>query len=122
MDWTAAWLASALEEVEADGARLRALGPDAMADGLLGILRHQALEFGLGLFVLEMRRPGPRKHPANSAQALEALISTMRTASMRGFGGSTPNRRRGLAALDTAPELPLRRDNQVLIERIGIGR
>ena len=30
--------------------------------------------------------------PANSAQALEALISTMRTAAMRGFGGSTPKR------------------------------
>jgi hypothetical protein len=30
--------------------------------------------------------------PANSAQALEELMSTMRTASSRGFGGSTPNR------------------------------
>ena len=28
---------------------------------------------------------------ANSAQALEALMSTMRIASMRGLGGSTPN-------------------------------
>src|SRR4029077_8787308 len=35
------------------------------------------------------------KMPANSAQALEPLISTIRTASMRGFGGSTPNRRGG---------------------------
>jgi hypothetical protein len=60
-----------------------------MADRLLGILRHQALEFGLGLFVLEVigqrcRRILPR---------LEPLISTIRTAWMRGFGGSTPNRR-----------------------------
>jgi glycine cleavage system regulatory protein len=30
--------------------------------------------------------------PANSAQALEALISTVRTATIRGFGGSTPKR------------------------------
>ena len=28
---------------------------------------------------------------------------------------------RGLAALDTAPELPLSSDNEVLIERIGMG-
>ena len=46
----------------------------------------------------------------------------MRTASIRGFGGSTPNRRRGLAALDTAPELAFGGDNEVLVERIGMGR
>ena len=28
---------------------------------------------------------------------------------------------RGLAALDIAPELSLRRDNEVLVERIGMG-
>ena len=33
--------------------------------------------------------------PANSAQELEALISTIRTASIGGFGGSTPKRRGG---------------------------
>ena len=32
---------------------------------------------------------------ANSAQALEEVISTIRTASMRGFGGSTPKRAGG---------------------------
>ena len=30
------------------------------------------------------------KMPANSAQALEAVISTTRTAAIRGFGGSMP--------------------------------
>ena len=35
------------------------------------------------------------KIPANSAQALEELMSTMRIASIRGFGGSTPNSRGG---------------------------
>ena len=49
-------------------------------------------------------------------------MSTMRTASIRGFGGSTPNRRRGLAVLDTAPELLFRGDDQVLVERIGMDR
>src|SRR5580658_5025055 len=44
------------EEIETDGARLRALGPDAMAGCFLGILWHQALQFGLSQFVLLMRR------------------------------------------------------------------
>ncbi len=35
------------------------------------------------------------KMAANSAQAFEELISTMRTASMRGLGGSIPNRAGG---------------------------
>jgi hypothetical protein len=34
-----------------------------------------------------------RNTAAHSAQELEALISTMRTASIRGRGGSTPKRR-----------------------------
>src|ERR1700688_2265192 len=42
-----------VEEIEADGARLRALGPDAVAGRLLGVLGHQTLEFGLGVLVLE---------------------------------------------------------------------
>ena len=50
-------------------------------DCLFGILGHQALELGLTA--------------ANSAQAFEALMSTMRTASMPGFGGSAPNRAGG---------------------------
>ena len=37
-----------LEQVEADGPGFRAFGPQAMADGFLGVLRHQFLQFGLG--------------------------------------------------------------------------
>ena len=33
-----------------------------------------------------------------------------------------PEQGRGLAALDTAPEFPLGGDDQVLVERIGMGR
>src|SRR6266576_3646285 len=47
-----------LERLEADRPRLGALGPHAMAERLLGILRHQPLELGLGPFVLEKCRPG----------------------------------------------------------------
>ena len=55
-----------------------------MADRLLGILGHQALQFGLRLFTVEVSGAGPRRTVANSAQALETLMSTMRTASIRG--------------------------------------
>jgi hypothetical protein len=72
------------QEVEAHGAGFRALGSDAMADCLLGILRHNALELGLGLFVFEVGGSGATKVPANSAQALEEVMSTIRAASMRG--------------------------------------
>ena len=48
-------------------------------------------------------------------------MSTIRTASMRGRGGSTPNRVGRSAILDAAPEFPLGRNEQVLIERVGMG-
>jgi hypothetical protein len=60
------------------------------------------------------------KMSANSAQALEVLISTMRTALTRGLGGSTPKQGWNLAALNTAPELALGRDNEALVEWISI--
>ena len=49
------------EEVETHGAGFRALGADAMANRFFGFLRHQPFELGLGLFVLEVGRPGPGK-------------------------------------------------------------
>ena len=61
------------------------------------------------------------KIAANSAQAFDELVSTMRTASTRARRFDR-KQGRGLAILDTAPELPLSSDNQVLVERIGMGR
>jgi hypothetical protein len=79
------------DQIETDGTRFGALSTNAVASRLLGILRRQGLELGLGVRVFEMRRPGAVKIAANSAQALEAVISTIRTASSRGLGGSIPN-------------------------------
>ena len=59
-----------------------------------------------------------RKSPANSAQELDELMSTTRTASIRGRGGSTPNRRGG-SAFNTAPEALLGCEQKVLVEGIG---
>ncbi len=38
------------------------LDAGAVADRLLGVIGHQALELGLSVFMLEMRRPGPGKN------------------------------------------------------------
>jgi hypothetical protein len=55
------------------------------------IFRDQLFELGLGPLVLEMGFARVRQYvAANSAHELEALISTLRTASRRGRGGSTP--------------------------------
>src|SRR5271163_2096195 len=49
------------EKIKADRARLRALGANAMASRLLGVLRHQGLQLGLGAFVVEKCGPGGAK-------------------------------------------------------------
>src|SRR6516165_5187972 len=42
-----------VEHIKAHSARFRTLCPHAMADGLLGIFRHQRFELGLGALVVE---------------------------------------------------------------------
>jgi hypothetical protein len=62
-----------------------------------------------------------RNRPANSAHEFEPLISTIRTASILGFGGSTPKRRGDSPSSTQRQEFPLSRNNQMLIEQIGMG-
>jgi hypothetical protein len=91
-----------------------------MSDRLTGILGHQALELSFRLLVLEVRGPGAEKNARELGP---------------GIGGAhidNPNRFdprlwwlnseqcRPLAIFDTAPELPLSGDDQVLAERIGM--
>ena len=81
--------------VKADGAGFGTLGAQAMADGLPGVFRDQFLQIYLGtlMFLVGRSRPAEsRKVATMSAQLLEALMSTTRTASSRGRGGSTPKR------------------------------
>jgi hypothetical protein len=49
--WSGACAASWLRRSKLTAPRARALGPDPMPDCLLGILRHQAFELGLGILV-----------------------------------------------------------------------
>ena len=84
-----------IEEIEADGAGLRSFGADAVADRLLCVFRYKAFQLGLGSLVLKMGRPGPQEDRRKLCPSIGALMSIIRTASTRGFGGSTPNRRGG---------------------------
>jgi hypothetical protein len=83
------------EEIDANRARLRALGPTPMPDCLLGVLRHQLFQLGFGLLMSRWADRVRAKITANSAQVFALLMSTTRTASMRGLGGSAPKRRGG---------------------------
>src|ERR1700722_13280402 len=108
------------EEVKTHRAGFRALGADAVPDRLLGILRHQTLQFRLGLFVFEMRRTGPRESSrklrpcirrahVDNADCLDAWLWRL-----------DPEQPRRLSAFDAAPELALRGDDEVLIKRVGM--
>src|SRR6516165_6458514 len=81
------------EEVKADGPRFRALGADAMADSFLGVLWHQGLQLSFGPLMIQKRLPCAAEEIGKFGQEFEALISTIRTASILGFGGSTPKTR-----------------------------
>src|SRR5689334_7295389 len=62
LDHCMARLSTICQKVKADRPRFGTLSADAMADRLLGVLRHQAFELDLSLLVLEMRGPGPAKN------------------------------------------------------------
>ena len=91
-----------------------------MADRLLGIFGHQALEFRLGLFVFQVGRasagkdcskirPGVRRAHIDDPNRCDARLRRL-----------DPEQGRGLPTLDAPPELALSGDDQVLVERIGM--
>src|SRR5258707_1278248 len=75
-----------VHQIKANRPGYRAFGAQAMADSFLCILGNELFQFCLCSFVLQIRRRLPRYADANSAQELEALISTMRTTASRGRG------------------------------------
>src|ERR1700735_1009341 len=91
-----------------------------MADRLLRIFRHQAFELGFGSFMLEVRLPGAdedigefdpcvgRAH-INDADRLNARSRWI-----------DAEESRGLTRLDATPKLTFSRDDEVLVEGIGV--
>ena len=107
-----------LEQIEADGARFRTPGADAVADRLLGILRHQGFQFGLGSLVLEKCSPRAAKYTRKLRPGIGcAHVDDPHRLDSRP-GRLDTEEARGLAALDAAPEFFLRGEQEVLVERI----
>ena len=108
-----------IQEIEADGAGLRALGANPVADRLLGVLGHQPLELDLGPLMLEEGGAGGAEH----ASELSPGIGGAHIDDPDGFyarsGRLDTEEARGLAALHAAPELLLSGQQQVLVEAVG---
>ena len=110
-----------MQELKGDGAGFGALGAHATPNCLLRVLRHEALQFSLGALVFEKcwvsssKRAGKFRPGIGNAHIDDA---DRRNAGLRWLD---PEERRGLAALDTPPKLPLGSDNEVLVERVGMG-
>ena len=91
-----------------------------MADRVLCIFGDEAFQLGLGTLVFEISwlrsdeyggevRPSVRRAHINDTDCLDP-----------GLRWVDAEKGRGLSAFDTAPELPLGRNDEVLVERIGM--
>src|SRR5215469_1036205 len=109
-----------IDDIEADGTRFGAFGAHAVADDLLGILRHQRFKLCFGALVIQESRMGAAEEASELCPGIRAAHVHDANGFDPGLGGLDTEEARELAALDTAPELPLSCDNEVLIERIGM--
>src|SRR5690242_19802656 len=108
-----------VEEVETHRAGFRPPGADPMPDRLLGVLRHQAFEFSLGLLVLEMYSPGPRKDTGELRPRVGGVhVDNAYRLESRSWRFD-PKQGRSLSTLNATPELALGGEDEMLIKRIG---
>src|ERR1700722_3539614 len=109
------------QEIKADSSRFRAFGPNAVADRLLRILRHQAFELGFGALMLEMRLPGASEDIGEFDPGVGgAHINDAHRLNTRSWR-INPEESRGLTRFDATPELAFSRDDEVLVEWIRVG-
>jgi hypothetical protein len=92
-----------------------------MADSVLCIFGHQSFQLSLGFFVLEIGRLSPGKDCGEIRPGIGgAHIDNANRIHARSRR-LDPKQGRGLATLDAAPELAFGGDNEVLVQRIGMG-
>src|SRR4051812_40826235 len=107
------------QKIKAHGARFRAFCLNPMPNRLPGVLRHQAFELDLCILMLEIGvsgapkctgefRPGVGRAHVDDPHRLDA--------GARWFGAEEA---RGLAAFYAPPEFLFRREQEVLVERVG---
>src|ERR1700733_2957501 len=108
------------QEIKADGSRLRAFRPNAMADRLLRIVRHQAFELGFGSLMLEVSIAGANEDIGEFAPGIRAAhVDYMDGLNARSRWVYTEESRR-FTCLDATPELALGRDDEMLVEGIRV--
>src|SRR5208283_2528388 len=90
-----------------------------MAQSLLRVFGHQGFEFGLGSLMVEKSET----RRAEETRGFRPRIGLAHIDEPNRFDpgprGLDAERIRGLAGLDAAPEFALRRDKEMLVERIG---
>src|SRR6516165_502576 len=92
-----------------------------MADRLFGVLRHQCFQFRLGPLMIQERLPGAAEQPGEFGPRIRRAHVNDPNRLDPGLRRLDTKEVRGLATLDTAPELAFCSDNEVLIEWIGMG-
>ena len=99
-----------LEQIEADGAGLRALGPHPVPDRLLGVLGHQPLEFELGPLMLEEGGARGPEHPSEFRPGIRSTHIDDPDGLYARSGRLDTEEARGLAALRNSgdPDHPFR--------------
>src|SRR5262249_30340880 len=107
------------EDVKADGARFRTLGPHPMPDRLPGILRHHGLELRLGGLMLKEGRSGPSEGGGKLRPGIGRAHVDDPHRLDPGPRSLDPEQARRLAVFHTAPELLLGCEQEVLVEGIG---
>src|SRR5450759_351754 len=118
LEWCMAVLHGA-QQIKTDRPGFGPLGADAMAEGFLGILRHQDFEFGFGPFMVQEGRASLAKHPRQFGPGIGcAHIDDphRRDPGPWCFGAEQA---RGLTILNAPPELLFCRQQQMLVEAIG---
>src|SRR5438128_1761298 len=102
------------QDIKAHRARFGALGSDPVPDCLLGVLRHEPLELRLGGLVLEIGLARAPEHAGEFRPGVgRAHIDDTDRFNARPWRLGAEEAR-GLAALDTAPELLFRGQEDVL--------
>ena len=97
------------------------LGAHPMADRLLRVLRHEALQFGFGPFVFKKGRVGPSERSGK----FRPSVGTTHIDNTDGFYAwlrrVDAEQAWRLTIFHAAPKLALGRNYQVLVQRIGMG-
>src|SRR4029453_3650063 len=116
--WCMAGLAA--NELETHSAGFRSLGADAVPERFLGVFGHECFELSSGFLMLDERGPRATEHPSKLGPRIGLAHvdhPNRRQARSRRLGAKKTRR---LAGLHATPEFSLRRQQKVLIKRIGV--